>query len=296
MTGLVGPAVRVGFSSCPNDTFMFHALVHGRVAAPVPGHTCEPVIEDIEALNKRALRPEDSLLLTKLSVGALGHVSDRYSVLDSGAALGRGCGPIVVCRADSPRVRSLEALAGARVAVPGLNTTACLLLRIFAPDTLQMVPMRFERVMPAVASGAVDAGLIIHEARFTFKTLGLEAVADLGQRWEEETALPLPLGVICVARSVEDASAAGWSAALRASILYARRHPHVSAGYVRRLAQEMDPEVIRRHIALYVNDDSLALGSAGRAAIEELLLRGRTAGWIPASGGSPWRRPAGPSM
>lgn len=271
--------VRLGFSSCPNDTFMFHALVHG--PSTPAGLAFEVVMEDIEALNERARGggPE-ALDVTKLSAAALGHVLDRYVVLRSGAALGRGCGPLVVRRTgDGPG--TLPELAGRRVAVPGLGTTAFLLLRSFAP-AFEPVPMRFDRIMPAVARGEVEAGLIIHESRFTYADHGLVEVADLGTVWETTTGLPLPLGVIAIARGHADAFGHAIEAGLRASIAHAWAYPEASRAYIRAHAQELGDEICRRHIELYVNAFSADLGELGRAALEALLERGRAIGLLPA--------------
>lgn len=277
----------IGFSPCPNDTFMFHALVAGEV----PGLRVRPWLADIEALNLRALG-EDPLPVTKLSVHALAHVRERYTVLASGAALGRGCGPLVVSRPqssiDEDPAEALQRLRGRRVAIPGRYTTAYLLLRALAPELTQVVPMRFEAIMPAVAAGEVDAGLIIHESRFTYATYGLVQVADLGALWEAQTGLPLPLGVIAVQRSLGAELASALEAGILRSILAARASPEAAWPYILAHAQEMDAEVCRRHIALYVNDFSLALGDEGRAAIDALLARGEAAGLLSA-GPSVWR-------
>ena len=282
----------IGFSPCPNDTFMFQALVAGEV----PGLRVRPWLADIEALNLRALG-EDPLPVTKLSVHALAHVRDRYTVLASGAALGRGCGPLVVSRPQISRPQNssaeepdeaLQRLRGRRVAIPGRYTTAYLLLRALAPELTQVVPMRFEAIMPAVAAGEVDAGLIIHESRFTYATYGLVQLADLGALWEAQTGLPLPLGVIAVQRSLGAELATALEAGILRSILAARARPEAAWPYILAHAQEMDPEVCRRHIALYVNDFSLALGDEGRSAIDALLARGEAAGLLPA-GPSVWR-------
>lgn len=271
-------ALPIGFSPCPNDTFMFHALVSGEVE--VPGFAVTPWLADIEALNERALG-NDPLAVTKLSVHGFAHAADRYRLLRSGAALGRGCGPLVVAR----KAVALPELAGRRVAIPGCYTTANLLLRLFAPATIEVVPMRFEAIMPAVAAGQVDAGVIIHEGRFTYRGHGLEEVVDLGKLWEADTKLPLPLGVIAVRRELGLPLAHLVEDRLRASVLAAQAHPEASAGYVRRHAQEMDPEVCRQHIALYVNAYSIELGEEGEAAIGELLARGAAAGVLPAGCG-----------
>lgn len=253
--------LRLGYSSCPNDTFMFHGLVHGLVPdAPA----VEVVMEDIEALNRRALDlGGDALPLSKLSVGAWVRLRERYTVLDAGAALGRGCGPLVVGREEV----ALSSLEGRRIAVPGLGTTAYALLRMFGPRH-EPVPMRFDAIMPAVERGEVDAGLIIHESRFTYPDHGLVQVADLGEVWEADTGLPLPLGVIVAASSVDTETRTGFEQALAASVRHAWANPDDSRAYVEAHAQEMDRSVCDQHIALYVNEFSASLGDEGRAAID----------------------------
>lgn len=269
MVRAMRPAMRLGFSSCPNDTFMFDALVHGRIdGAPV----VEPVIEDIEALNDRACGSDDAARLdvTKLSVGALPDAIDRYVVLATGAALGRGVGPLVVRRRDRDDMRELRALSGRRVAVPGLRTTAWRLLQAFAPE-VEPIPMRFDRVMPAVEGGEVDAGLVIHEGRFTYAAHGLHCIADLGELWEADTRLPVPLGVITARRGLEQLTAI--EQAIGASVDAAFADPSRSRPWVKSLAQELADDVIDRHIALYVNASSRGLREEDRAAIETLLVR-----------------------
>ena len=198
-----------GFSPCPNDTFAFHALVHGLVEAPFD---VEPVLLDIEELNRRARDAE--LDLTKLSFGAFRSAADRYRLLRSGAALGRGVGPLVVAR----RARPLEEAVAGRMAVPGLETTAYLLLRLAASPTREIVELRYDEIVPAVARGQVDAGLIIHESRFTYGDHGLVAVADLGEWWETETGLPVPLAGICARGDLGDETSAAAEAAIRATL------------------------------------------------------------------------------
>lgn len=263
--------LRLGYSPCPNDTFMFHALVHGLVPdAP----QVEVVMGDIEGLNRRVLEPGgDALAVSKLSVSAWARVRERYAVLDAGAALGRGCGPLVVARQPA----ALSALAGKRVAVPGLGTTAYALLRMFGPQ-LDPVPMRFDDVMPAVERGDVDAGLIIHESRFTYPAHGLVQIADLGEVWEADTGLPLPLGVIAAQRSLDQDLRDRFSAALSASVRHAWANPDASRSYVQAHAQEMAREVCEQHIGLYVNAFSAELGDEGRAAIDTFVRRGTEAG------------------
>jgi len=258
--------LRVGFSSCPNDTFMFHGLVHG-VVPDAPA--LQVVMEDIEALNRRALEPgADALPITKLSVGAWVRAREAYDVLDAGAALGRGCGPLVV----GPRAMGFSELKGCRIAVPGLRTTAYALLRMFGPQH-EPVPMRFDQVMPAVESGEVDAGLIIHESRFTYPHHGLTRIADLGEVWEAETGLPLPLGVIAARRTLEASTKQAFERGLAASVRHAWANPEASRAYVEAHAQEMAREVCERHIALYVNDFSVSLGDEGGAALETFAER-----------------------
>jgi 1,4-dihydroxy-6-naphthoate synthase len=221
--------------------------------------------------------------MSKLSFHALGLLLDRYLLLRSGAALGRGCGPIVVVR---PGDEGLD-LKRARVAVPGRMTTAHMLLslRLGAPPVVE--PMVFSEVMGAVAEGRCDAGLVIHEGRFTFERLGLKQVLDLGQWWEEETGLPIPLGCIALRRDVAERvgrrSALALEAALAASVAMAWENPRASASYVLAHAQEMEPAVVESHIALYVNEFTRELGPQGLAAVQEMFRRGRSAGMLPAS-------------
>lgn len=283
----MAPALPFGFSPCPNDTFAFWAAVHEKV--PMSGLHFAPWLADIEALNERALGP-DPLPVTKLSLPALARAINRYAVLASGAALGFGCGPLVVVRSGAA-LRSPADLAGARVAIPGRHTTAFLLFSTLLPAPREVVPMRFEQVMPAVARGDCDAGLVIHESRFTYRDHGLRELADLGVLWEAATGGPLPLGVIAARRDLPLATHRAIAAVLRASVECARREPGPTRPYVRAHSQELADDVCDRHIALYVNDHTVDLGAAGRRAIDELLARGRAAGLLPA-GGSPFREGA----
>ncbi len=225
--------IRFGFTPCPNDAFAFHALVHGLVPAPFE---VEPVLCDIEELNRRSA--DGDLELTKLSFGAAAAADDRYRLLRSGAALGHGVGPLVVARESM----SLAEAAGGRIAVPGRETTAFLLLRLAAPALGEVVELRYDRILGAVVSGELDAGLIIHESRFTYGEHGLVAVADLGEWWEGETGLPVPLAGIFARSDLEPALAASAEAAIRASVEYAfaqsrresRLRPLARAGALRR--------------------------------------------------------------
>jgi len=257
-----------GFTPCPNDAFAFHALVHGLVPAPFE---VEPVLLDIEQLNRRASGAE--LQLTKLSFGAAAAAGERYRLLRSGAALGRGVGPLVVAREPRP----LEGAAAGRVAVPGRETTAFLLLRLAAPSLGEAVELRYDRILAAVVAGEVDAGLIIHESRFTYREHGLVAIADLGEWWEGETGLPVPLAGILARSDLEPELVGGAEAAIRASVEYAFAHPEASRDYVRSLSKEMSDEVCAAHIALYVNEHSVDIGDEGLAAIDRLLGRAAAA-------------------
>ena len=254
-------SLRFGFSPCPNDTFAFHALVHGLVEAPFE---VDPVLLDIEDLNQRARSGQ--LELTKLSFGAWPAVGERYRLLRSGAALGNGVGPLVVAREPV----ELEEAASGRIAIPGQDTTAFLLLRLAAPSLGDVVELRYDRILDAVARGEVDAGLIIHESRFTYGDHGLVAVADLGDWWEGETGLPVPLAGIYARADLAGETIAAAEAAIRASVEYAFAHPDASRDYVRANSNELSDEVCRAHIELYVNEFSLDLGEAGLAAIDRL--------------------------
>lgn len=278
---MTGPRrLRFGFSPCPNDTFAFWAAVHGVGATGRHGIELVPVMDDIEGLNERAVRGTDPLELTKLSMPALAACTRTHVALSAGAALGHGVGPLVVVRDDS-KVHELEGLRGLRVAVPGANTTALLLLRLALGGSCTLVPMRFERIMPAVARGACDGGLVIHESRFTYASHGLRAVADLGTWWEGATGLPIPLAVIAARRDLGPGVAESLATMLRESVQHAFAHPADTRGFVRAHSQELSDDVCDRHIALYVNQFSIDLGEAGRAAVRELIARGRTAGLLP---------------
>jgi 1,4-dihydroxy-6-naphthoate synthase len=250
-----------GFSPCPNDTFAFHALVHELVDAPF---RVRPVLLDIEELNRRG--HDGAFHLTKLSVGAFAGIGDRYRLLRSGAALGHGVGPLVVARRALPLA---DAVAG-RVAIPGRATTAYRLLRLAAPTLGEIVELRYDAVLSAVARGAVGAGLIIHESRFTYQDHGLVKIIDLGHWWEHETGLPVPLAGICARADVDAPLAAAADAALRASVAYAFAHPEASRAYVRAHSQEMSDAVCDAHIRLYVNEHSLDIGDDGLRAIARL--------------------------
>ncbi len=237
------PAVNFGFSTCPNDTFAFHALVHGLV----PGPRVVPFMDDIEVLNRRAERGQAEV--TKVSMAAYGRLRDRYVLLRAGGAAGFGVGPIVVAKSARP--------VGGRIAIPGERTTAALLLRLLGQ--FETVPMRFDLIEDAVLRGEVDCGLLIHEGRFTYEGKGLTLLKDLGVVWEQRMQCPLPLAAIAIRRDLAPVLAPAVDAALRASVDYAFAHPEASRDFVTAHAQEMDPDVVARHIRLYVNDYTRAL-------------------------------------
>ncbi|CAN5535523.1 1,4-dihydroxy-6-naphthoate synthase [soil metagenome] len=263
----------LGFSPCPNDTFIFDALVHGRVAAD--GLRFDERLEDVETLNQLARRGE--LDVTKVSYGAIPYLLEEYLLLRSGGALGRGCGPLLVARPET----EISALGARPIAIPGKLTTANLLLRLWNPSLPEGTEMLYSEIMPAVARGQVEAGLIIHESRFTYPDHGLVRLLDLGEWWEKETGLPIPLGGILARRSLGEAAIREVEAATRRSLEHAFRHPQDTDAYVRAHAQEMEVAVVRQHIELYVNRFSLELGEEGEAAVRELLARAAAAGLAP---------------
>lgn len=257
------PPLNFAFSPCPNDTFAFHALVHGLV----PGIRVAPFLDDIEALNARAERGEAEV--TKISLPAYGRIRNRYRLLRTGGAAGFGVGPLVVAR--------LPRDVGGRIAIPGERTTGALLLRLLGQ--FETVAMRFDRIADAVAQGDVDCGVLIHEGRFTYQAKGLVQIADLGAIWEERMACPLPLAGIAIRRDLDAEFGERIDQALRASVEYAFAHPDASRDYVATHAQEMAPDVQARHINLYVNEYTLALDER---AVRRLLDWGAELGMWPA--------------
>ena len=237
------PPLSFAFSPCPNDTFAFHAFVHGLVTGP----PVAPHLDDVEALNARA--EDGKAEITKVSIAAYGRIRDTYALLRAGGAAGFGVGPIVVARNARP--------VGGRVAIPGERTTAALLLRLLGD--FETVPMRFDQIEQAVLRGAVDCGVLIHEGRFTYQARGLTLLTDLGAEWESRMKCPLPLAAIAIRRDLATEWASAVDRALRASVEYAFAYPNESRDYVLSHAQEMDPVVVEQHINLYVNDYTLAL-------------------------------------
>ncbi|GLZ80633.1 1,4-dihydroxy-6-naphtoate synthase [Actinorhabdospora filicis] len=259
--------LELAYSPCPNDTFVFHAWAHGLVEGPEVNVT----FADVDVTNHAAERGEFDVV--KVSYAALPWLLDRYTLLDCGGALGRGCGPLVLSAGRTD-------LNGATIAVPGERTTAYLLFRLWLqgvePGRIEVVP--FHEIMPGVRDGRFDAGLVIHEARFTYQNFGLTALADLGEWWETETGNPIPLGAILVRKGLD---AAAIAETVRASVRHAWQDPSASREYVLAHAQEMSDDVVDQHIGLYVNGFTERLGDEGYAAVRELLGRAAEAGLVP---------------
>ena len=265
----------LGFSPCPNDCFMFDAIVHRRIDCE--GLEFEVGMADVEALNKDAFAGNADV--TKLSFHAYAHCICNYVLLDAGSALGRNCGPLLISKRQ---ISAAEVAAGdVRIAIPGKYTTANFLMGLAFPAAQDKTELLFSAIEPAVACGQYDAGLIIHENRFTYEQKGLKKIIDLGEFWEGETGAPIPLGGIVIRRSLPDEVTRKVNRVLRSSVEYAFAHPQASLPFVRAHAQEMSEEVMYRHIDLYVNDFSVDLGPEGRRAVEVLFERGRATGTVP---------------
>ncbi|MDI6889441.1 MAG: 1,4-dihydroxy-6-naphthoate synthase [Thermodesulfovibrionales bacterium] len=317
----------LGYSPCPNDTFIFYALVRGKIDTENMGF--KEALLDVETLNQMALRSE--LDITKISYHAFGHLREDYCLLRSGSAIGRGCGPLVVAKEDY----TLKDLRGKRIAIPGRLTTANLLLQLFSsifnlqPSNPPLPPftplespaicggddigkisipyrkdgaltppfltgftkggrggiieMPFNKIMDAVVKGDVDAGLIIHEGRFTYPSYGLKKVLDLGEWWENDTGLPVPLGGVLAKRNLGKDLIKRADSVIRKSIEYALKHRDEPKFYIKQHSQELEEEVIEQHITLYVNDYSLDIGEEGLSAVRELLRKAEMKGIIKGS-------------
>jgi 1,4-dihydroxy-6-naphthoate synthase len=281
--------ISLGYSPCPNDTFIFHALIHGKI--DTQDLSFNEVLLDVETLNRKALKAE--LDITKISYAAYGGLRDKYCLLRSGGALGRGCGPLVVAK----HVYSMEELRNKRIAIPGKLTTAFLLLQLFDPAFIRtplpcssfrprpmtpaVIEMPFHEIMNAVSNEEVDAGLIIHESRFTYPAYGLREIIDLGIWWEKETGLPVPLGGIIARRALGENLIRQIDALIRLSVGHAFRNRAEPMDYIKKHSQELSDDVINQHINLYVNDFSIDIGREGETAVLELISRAEQAGVIP---------------
>lgn len=265
----------LAFSPCPNDCFMFDAIVHRRI--DLEGLDFDVRLADVEALNQDAFAGRTDV--TKLSYHAYAWCADRYALLNAGSALGRNCGPLLISKRP---ITVDEVAAGALdIAIPGRYTTANLLLGLAFPSATRTTAMVFSDIEQAVTDGRVDAGVIIHENRFTYEARGLRRIIDLGEWWESSTGAPIPLGGIVIRRSLPPEVQATMDRVLRRSVEYAFAHRDETLPYVRAHAQDMDDTVMFQHIDLYVNDYSLDLGEDGRRAVDTLFARARAAGVIP---------------
>ena len=254
--------VSLGFSPCPNDTFIFDAMVHDKIHTE--GLKYLPVMEDVEALNQKAFNGE--LEVTKLSFHAYGHLQDKYQLLDAGAALGNNVGPLLIAK----RELSTEEVNSGRIAIPGKYTTANFLLGLAYPEATNKIEMVFSDIEDAVIHDDVDAGLIIHENRFTYQDKGLVKIIDCGEFWEQNYHLPIPLGGIAVRRDLPERLKKMINRHLKQSVAHAFDHPTGALPFIKAHAQEMDEEVMYKHIDLYVNDYSLDLGLLGKQAVRIL--------------------------
>lgn len=274
----------LGFSPCPNDTFIFDALIHHKI--DTEGLGFDVAYEDVETLNRRAFAGE--LDITKLSYHAYAYAAADYVLLDAGSALGFGVGPLLVCK-DREKAQELGAMAGTgqapglKIGIPGKYTTANFLLGLAYPTWKNKQELLFSDIENAVLDGRVDVGLIIHENRFTYEAKGLHKVIDLGDYWEKETGLPIPLGGIVAKRSLPDTVKHTLNRVLRRSIEYAFANPKSGIDFIRSHAQEMDEAVMYQHIELYVNQYSVDLGDKGRKAVATLFERAQAQGVIPQS-------------
>lgn len=265
-------AIRIGHSPDPDDAFMFYALTSGKVRAE--GFEIQHVLEDIESLNRRARSAE--LEVTAISAATYVLVADHYRIMDPGASMGKGYGPILVAKGPmDPREISERV-----VAIPGSHTTAALLLRLYCGDP-PLIEVAFDKIPKAVLEGQADLGLLIHEGQITHEAMGLHKVLDLGRAWERETSLPLPLGINVVRRDLGESVGAALSQALRRSIEYAHAHVDEALEYAMRFGRGIDKETCRRFVLMYVNDYTLTLGAEGRRALERLYALAQQKGLIP---------------
>lgn len=265
--------IRLGFSTCPNDTFMFDAIAHKRIE--LDDIEYEIVLGDIFHLNQMAVKGE--LDMVKISYNTYGRIRDQYELLDAGSALGHNCGPLLISK-DKISVEELVT-QNLPIGIPGKNTTANLLLGYFAPELSHKKEYIFHEIMPAIQSGEVAAGVIIHENRFTYQKLGLQLIQDLGEYWEGKTQLPIPLGAIVAKKSLGPEVFEKVQRHMKESVQHAFTYPTVSQEYVRQHAQEMEDEVMQAHIDLYVNEFSVSLGEKGRKAVAKVLEVGKGMGF-----------------
>jgi len=264
----------LGFSSCPNDTFIFDAMVHGKI--DTEGLTFQIFMEDVEKLNQRAIK--NQLDISKLSYHAMAHLIGDYLILDAGSALGKGCGPLLISEKDYEDDKKIRQHLS--VAIPGKYTTANLLLSLFAPEMKNKTELLFSDIEDAVLTNQFDTGLIIHENRFTYQNKGLKKIVDLGEFWEKTTGLPIPLGCIAVNKRISTENQRRINRVLRRSVEYAFLHPESSSPYVRQHAVEMESHIVKQHIDLYVNAFTASLGAEGREAVKSLFFKAEKMGVV----------------
>ncbi len=262
--------ISLGFSPCPNDCYIFDALIHHKI--DTEGLSFNVTMQDVEDLNQGALNEE--LDVTKLSFSAFAHCTNAYELLDAGGALGRGCGPLLIAK------DTITLSENSRVAIPGKYTTANFLLSIAYPHLNNKKEYLFSEIEEAVLNNEVDAGLIIHENRFTYQEKGLVKLIDLGEFWEQETKLPIPLGGIVIKRSLPEEIKLKVNRVLKKSVEYAFAQPKASVNFVREHAQEMSEEVMYQHINLYVNDFSVDMGTEGKNAVSALFEKAQALGVV----------------
>ncbi|MCK5857547.1 MAG: 1,4-dihydroxy-6-naphthoate synthase [Bacteroidales bacterium] len=264
--------ISLGFSSCPNDTFIFDAMIHGKI--DTEGLDFELFIGDVEELNRKAFSNE--LAITKISYNAYTRLTDSYILLDSGSALGENCGPLIIANESF----NIDELSSKIIAIPGINTTANLLLSVAFPEIKNKKEMIFSDIEKSVIEGSVDAGLIIHESRFTYQEKGLKKIIDLGEYWENLTNTPTPLGGIIAQRELGNDMLHKINRVLRRSVQFAFDNPKSGFDFIRQHSQEMSEEVMYKHIGLYVNNYTLDLGEAGKKSVETLFNKAKQLGLI----------------
>ncbi len=275
----------IAFSPCPNDTFIFDAMVHRKI--DTGDLRFEYILEDVETLNRRAM--EGRYDISKISYSVLSQLLDSYRLLRSGSALGRGVGPLLLTREPLPAGTDIAAfLQQARIAIPGRWTTANFLLNSAFPDAQRREVVLFSEIEQALLDGKYDAGLVIHESRFTYAERGLHCLMDMGQWWEAGTGMPIPLGGIVLKKEIPAEDARQIETLIRASVQYAWEHYPALGEFITRNAQEMSEEVMRKHIELYVNAYSLDLGREGRAVVTDMIEKAKLAGLCKADAVLEW--------
>ncbi|RHX84068.1 1,4-dihydroxy-6-naphthoate synthase [Leptospira stimsonii] len=262
----------LAYSPCPNDTFLFYHLAHGKVTDQF---RIREELHDVEELNRAAFLGKYQT--TKLSFAGYFSVMDQYSILDSGSALGRNCGPLLVFR----KGKNLRSAKGKKILIPGEFTTANLLLKLFLKNDFQAEAIRYDKIIPLLLSGEADFGVLIHEERFTYENQGLEKLQDLGEWWEETTGKHIPLGAIAIRRDLSPELKSDFDQALKKSLELGYQNREETYEYILKHSQDTTREVVDAHIALYVNEFTRSLGTEGREAILELYRRGVEAGFLP---------------